>query len=577
MVYKCKQIIYFLFIFFVYIFCLYFLFMATNWVKLSKSSGSMNDSVTVTVNEYTGRSDRGSTITAKTAGGATDTTSVTQKGKAEFISVGTLTYNAAAKGNNSDGSDTIQITGTANTANIKVAETTGKIIDGATYKIQVNAVDDTSWNGKTDTGIDDDPGKNAQYTFTIDVTIPENKSESAKTLEIKLQNGNSNVATEAITINQAAGVKTYSVEIVPTIGTYRVIPAAGGTVDAPSVSYSQTWGWNGRDSGGGTITSGAKVEFNNSKFSDDTTFSLDSATGKVTAPSRGTTEGDALSEEVTIIITLNGAKFETSEDVTQQANVMTFTITDVTLSAPADIPASGGTVSSTTVTAKGSKTYTSGSKEENITLTNGHDDCDITWSSAITAASLGTTVTNRTKKGTLTATVVWKGMVVEEGSVDVYQAANTATYSDITFDSAVSTTVSLKADGTQSRNMTDNSNVGAKQTVTYTSGATRTESSSTSKVVFSFTPTVKTAATGFALSSDGIVSVGANPTTTSRGGFVVTVTVEGEGGKTATREFTFNQQGSSSYITITPDSLTFAAAGEEKTITIDSNDSWTLE
>ena len=161
--------------------------------------------------------------------------------------------------------------------------------------------------------------------------------------------------------------------------------------------------------------------------------------------------------------------------------------------------------------------------------------------------------------------------------MDVYQAANTATYGDITFDSAVATEVSLKADGTQSRNMTDNSNVGAKQTVTYTSGATRTEASATAAVVFDLSPKVKTAATGFALSSDGIVSVGANPTTEPRGGFVVTVTVTGEGSKTATRDFTFSQQGSSSYINLTPESLTFVAAGESKTLTIESNDSWTLE
>jgi len=562
--------------------------MATNWVKLSKSSGSMNDSVTVTVNEYTGRSDRGSTITAKTAGGATDTTSVTQKGKAEFISVGTLTYNAAAKGNNSDGSDTIQITGTANTANIKVVEETlnvsnpllsGRIIDNATYKIQVNAVNDTSWDGETDTGIDGDPGKDAQYTFTIDVTIPENKSEKTKTLQFNLKNGNSNVSTEAITINQAAGKKTYG-DITLTVGSYQQIPASGGTVDAPSISYSQPWGWNGATSGGGTITTGGTVTFafeNEAVASGDYEWTLNPTTGEVEGVDQDNYVTEIHSSNVIISINSNGKIASKTVAVTQEANKVTYSVTNVTLGDTTDIPASGGTVSSTTVTAKGSKTYTSGSKEENITLTNGSDDCAITWSSAITAASLGTTVTNRTKKGTLTATVAWKTAATNTGSVDVYQAANTATYSDITFDSAVTTTVSLKADGTQSRNMTDNSNVGAKQTVTYTSGATRTESSSTSKVVFSFTPTVKTAATGFALSSDGIVSVGANPTTTSRGGFVVTVAVEGEGGKTATREFTFNQQGSSSYITITPDSLTFAAAGEEKTITIDSNDSWTLE
>lgn len=549
-----------------------------SWIKLGKSSGSMNDSTTVTALEYTGRQQRGGTITAKTTGGATDTTSVSQTGKAEFINVPTKTYNAAAKGSNSDGSDTIQITGTANTANIKVAETTGKLISGAAYKIQVNAVNDDSWDGKTDTGIDDDPGKDAQFTFTIDVKIPENKTEAARTLEIKLQNGNGDVVTDAITITQAKGVKTYG-EITLTVGTYQQIPAAGGTVDAPSVSYSQPWGWNGVASGGGTITSGATVTFEEDQFNpwnSDNGFSL-AVDGKVTGVSSGTTVGAERSESVTIIVNVNGKSAYKDVTVSQAANSVTYAVTDVTLAAPADIPASGGSVSSATVTAKGSKTYTSGSVTSDVALTNGSDDCTIAFSKAISAASLGTTVTNRTKKGTLTATVTWKTTATKSASVDVYQAANTATYGDITFDSAVATEVSLKADGTQSRNMTDNSNVGAKQTVTYTSGATRTEASTTAAVVFDLSPKVKTAATGFALSTDGIVSVGANPTTEPRGGFVVTVTVTGEGSKTATREFTFSQQGSSSYITLTPESLTFKAAGESKILTIESNDSWTLE
>ena len=546
-----------------------------SWIKLGKSSGSMNDSITVTASEYTGRLQRGGTITAKTTGGATDTTSVFQAGKAEFINVPTKTYNVAAKGSNSGGSDILQITGTANTANIKVAETTGKIIPGATYKIQVNAVNDDSWDGKTDTGIDGDPGKDAEYLFIIDVEIPENKTEATRTLEIKLQNGNGNVVTDAIVITQANGVKSYGA-VTLTVGTYQQIPAAGGTVDAPSVSFSQPWGWNGVTSGGGTITTGGTVAYA-TKTGWPSALTLYPDTGRISAESRTTVVGDVISGTVTITLNANGKSASKEVSVSQQANSVTYAVTDVTLAAPADIPASGGSVSSTTVTAKGSQTYTSGSVTSDVALTNGSDDCTITFSEGVSAASLGTTVTNRTKKGTLTATVTWKTTAIKSASVDVYQAANTATYGDITFDSAVATEISLKADGTQSRNMTDNSYVGAKQTVTYTSGATRTEASDTTAVVLNLSPKVKTAATGFVLSSDGIVSVGANPNTESRGGFVVTVTVTGEGSKTATRDFTFSQQGSSSYISLTPESLTFVAAGESKTLTIESNDSWTLE
>ena len=72
------------------------------------------------------------------------------------------------------------------------------------------------------------------------------------------------------------------------------------------------------------------------------------------------------------------------------------------------------------------------------------------------------------------------------------------------------------------------------------------------------------------------VTVNLNPTTHERGGFVVTISAEGEGGKTATKDITFNQQGSSSTLDISPNTLSFIAAGETKTVTITSNDSWTL-
>ena len=77
-------------------------------------------------------------------------------------------------------------------------------------------------------------------------------------------------------------------------------------------------------------------------------------------------------------------------------------------------------------------------------------------------------------------------------------------------------------------------------------------------------------------SNTGKVTVSLNPTTHERGGFVVTISAEGEGGKTATKDITFNQQGSEATLDLSPDTMTFAAAGETKTLTITSNDSWTL-
>lgn len=56
----------------------------------------------------------------------------------------------------------------------------------------------------------------------------------------------------------------------------------------------------------------------------------------------------------------------------------------------------------------------------------------------------------------------------------------------------------------------------------------------------------------------------------------ITITATGAGSKTATKDITFNQLGSASTLDISPDTLSFIAAGETKTVTITSNDSWTL-
>lgn len=87
-----------------------------------------------------------------------------------------------------------------------------------------------------------------------------------------------------------------------------------------------------------------------------------------------------------------------------------------------DIPASGGTISSGTIggTVSQTRTYTSGSNDTytQATPTNG------TYSAGISGSNLGTTITSRTAKGTLTYSYTLNG---KSGSIfaTVYQQANT--------------------------------------------------------------------------------------------------------------------------------------------------------
>lgn len=518
------------------------------WITLDPMSGSGDGSVQVMASTYTGRSDREGTITGATSS-AQATSQVVQHGKAEFITAGETSLSVGNEGGD------VVISGTSNSANIKVTEGSDKV-DGVTYKIKVNEVEDDSWNGNSDTGIDGDPGASAEFVFEITATFPANQGGSSRTHKVTLQNGDASVSSQEITITQSSGTMTYADPVISTISYATDVPAEGGSV-TPEVTYSQTWGWNGATTGGGTITSGGTLAF--------TGDNVDPETGEVTGENLGTTVKERTKlATASVTVTLNGKiSAAKTADVYQEANSATYGNVTINGGSVSDIPASGGTVSSASdISATQTVTFTSGADRAG--------EVEITYSSAVSGSNLGTTVTSRTKKGTLTATAAGEGGKDATKSFDVYQAANTATYGDVTISQA--TPVSLQAAG-----QTYQINAGAKQTVTYTSGATRTEASGDSPIVIAVSYVEKTAKAGFSLDAgSGAVTVAENPATSQRGGYVVTITANGEGSKSATKDITFNQLGSESTIEISPEELTFEASGGTQSFTITSNDSWTI-
>lgn len=549
------------------------------WITIGTTEGSMNGSSEITAAAYTGRVAREGTITGTTAGGATDTTAVSQVGAAEVITIETKTYSADKVGQN------ITIQGKSNSAdlNIVVGDST---IPGLTYKLAVAGVTDESWNGSTDISVDGDPGASAIYDFTLTVTVPENKSESALVAKFAFKNANADVTSGEITINQAAGVKNYATPIISAFAYPEGnIPASGGS-KTPTLSYSQTWGWNESNTNGGTI-SGTLAD-----PAPDTTFAfkgtvVNATTGVVTAASKGTTVSDVTEvDAVTVTVTLNGKTSASSESVSVKQAANTVVYEDVKFNSDkvpsiSDIPASGGTVGEGQITWSGTGTYIAA---QHITYTSGSEywlseetsdgstfpKIAISYNE-VTAASKGTAVSTRTEAGVITITATGAGGKTATKTLTVYQEANSATYGEVTIGQA--TPVSLAAPGETYQIVP-----AMKQTVTYTSGATRTEATpADNKVQLSADYEVKTAKEGFALDTNaGKVTVNLNPTTAPRDGFVVTISAEGEGGKTATKDITFNQQGSSSTLDLSPDTMSFVAAGETKTLTITSNDSWTL-
>ena len=537
----------------------------------------MNGSSEITAAAYTGRVAREGTITGTTAGGATDTTAVSQAGAAEVITIATKTYSADKVGQN------VTIQGKSNSANLSIVAGTSNI-PGLVYKLAVAGVTDESWDGSKDITVDGDPGASAMYDFTLTVTVPENKSEAALVAKFAVKNANGDVTSGDITINQAAGVKNYATPVISAFS-YPAgnIPASGGS-KTPTLSYSQTWGWNNSTTNGGTLSGTLAAPISGTSFEFE--GATNTSTGVVAALTKGTTvSGVTEVASVTAKVTLHGkssAVYE-AQTVSQAANAASYGDVNFSSRVPSanDIPASGGKVEGSNVTwsdtgviATQKITYTSGSVV-NISNDAGSknpvfDAIAITYSDAITATSKGTAVSARTEAGVITITATGAGGKKVTKSLTIYQAANTASYSRVTINQA--SPVSLAASGETYQIVP-----AMKQIVSYSSGAIRTEATPDDKVQLSAEYAVKTPKEGFSLDTNsGKVTVTLNPTTAPREGFVVTISAEGEGGKTATKDITFNQQGSNSMLNLSPETMSFVAAGETKTLTITSNDSWTL-
>ena len=93
------------------------------------------------------------------------------------------------------------------------------------------------------------------------VTMGNNTSTSTRSGTVTLTQAETN-RKATISCSQSAGYRTYS-EITASGGSVSDIPAGGGSRSSFSTmpTYSQTWGWNGSTTGGGTITSGASISY----------------------------------------------------------------------------------------------------------------------------------------------------------------------------------------------------------------------------------------------------------------------------------------------------------------------------
>lgn len=184
--------------------------------------------------------------------------------------------------------------------------------------------------------------------------------------------------------------------------------------------------------GTATITAVLKTYRNGNLVSTDnvTPVLSGSATGFsisgviVTASNRTTTVGSKRSIVVTgkYSNTFDGQTVSSTITIYQEANEASYgALTGGSVSA-SDIPASGGTSSTSVSNMSQTISYTSGSTRAGT----------VTYSktSEITVSSLGTTVKARTKVGQVTVTYTGEGSVTADKTVDIYQAENKVTNSN---------------------------------------------------------------------------------------------------------------------------------------------------
>lgn len=537
-----------------------------SWITIiSGSTGSGSGTRSLKASSHTGRSSRSGSIKGVTSGGASDSIILSQYGADEFITVDKAYYFVTALGG------TVKITGTSNSPSLKLTNlTNSSLLSNFALKVNGTAY---SWDGNVSHQISGDPGASSSYTFEISFDVAENQTESSKNITFRLRDsGDPGVSSETITIIQAAGEKTYGTASVYMSYSDCDISAEGG-IATPSYRFSIPWGWNGKTSGGGTLTQSnsshsVKYTYYTDPPGSPYNWTLNEHTGELVMSSLGKVITDSYkSARIKITIVVNGQTLTYTDFVRQDPNKATYTLSSASVSLD-DIPASGGSADSPNfISASGKIDYSSG---ESDTPSITSSDVIITLSKTVNGSNLGSTVKARTKLDTVTATITWNGSKVTQ-SIDVYQQANQVTYSSV---NAASATVIIPKTG---GDVDIAAKVSPNQTATYTSGATRTITDFTYE--FTSVPSLVTI--------DELnlkATVGKNITGLSRDD-TIEMKITGEGSKSTTASISYHQESLVMPSWDVPTTFRFdsngqsdlSASGLDLNITDPDNVGWTID
>lgn len=247
-----------------------------------------------------------------------------------------------------------------------------------------------------------------QGNQTVKISSPVQKGTSKRSMKFIGKCKKDSSKQVILTVEQEASVYTYDL-ILSSDNTE--IAAKGGTA---------------------TITAVLKTYRNGNLVSTDnvTPVLSGSATGfsisgtKVIANNRTTTVGNRRSIVVTgkYSNTFDGQTISSTITIYQEANIASYGALEGGSLSASDIPASGGTSSTSVTNMSQTISYTSGSTRAGTVTYSKTDE--------ITVSSLGTTVKARTKVGQVTVTYTGKGGATANKTVNIYQAENKVTNSN---------------------------------------------------------------------------------------------------------------------------------------------------
>lgn len=247
-----------------------------------------------------------------------------------------------------------------------------------------------------------------QGNQTVKISSPVQKGTSKRSMQFIGKCKKDSSKQVILTVEQEASVYTYDL-ILSSDNTE--IAAKGGTANITAVLKTYRNGNLVSTDNVTPVLSGSA-----------TGFSISGTT--VTASNRTTTVGSKRSIVVTgkYSNTFDGQTVSSTITIYQEANMASYGALTGGSVLASDIPASGGTSSTSISNMSQTISYTSSSTRAGT----------VTYSktSEITVSSLGTTVKARTKVGQVTVTYTGEGGAVANKTIDIYQAENKVTNSN---------------------------------------------------------------------------------------------------------------------------------------------------